>query len=224
MRTATSLLLAAVAFAACTSKSAPAPVALAPAPKCTPTVLVAHPGTPVLDGHLDQPVWNAAAATAPFVDSKADRVVPHTEARAAWDQKALYLVLYVADADLRTSDRVSVQFEGKGSIEARPNGQASCRFGANESCAQLGVSASFDVDGDVDADQEEDEEWAVELAVPWSLLASRGRPAEVPVAFTRDETLEGAAVNEVWTRGCGVIRVEAPPKAPFAQARLAPRP
>jgi hypothetical protein len=187
----------------------PSPVSQAQAapaaPKCVPKILVAHKGTPVIDGELDEPVWHSAAATEAFVDKGSRKVVPHTEARAAWDAEAMYLVLYVADADLRSTDHVTVRLANGLVIEATPNGKVRCGGG---DCEASGVIAKFEVDGDVDADKEEDEEWAVELKVPWKVLASEGRPQRVDVGFSRDETLDGKRLTEVWSRGCGAISVE----------------
>ena len=175
-------------------------------PSCVPKVLVAHQGTPTVDGQMDAPVWLSAAATAPFIHEKLNRVVPHTEARAAWDPEALYLVLYVADADLRSSDQVTVAFEGGGAIEVSPSGWVQCRFGGQNDCT--GVVAKLDLDGDADADKEEDEEWAVELKVPWKRLGPTGRPNQLSVNFSRLETLNGERLREVWSRTCGAIRLE----------------
>ena len=200
-------LLFAAAVAGCKCQAPVTPV-VAVTPKCVPKILVARQGTPTLDGELDEPVWHAAAATEPFVHATVDRVVPHTEARAAWDADSLYLVLYAADADLRSSDQVAVQLEGAGSIAVSPSGVVECHFGAQADCAAAGVVAKLDKDGDVDDDKEEDEEWAVELSVPWKLLAPGGRPSQVPIGFSRLETLNKELLKEVWTRGCGEIRVE----------------
>ncbi len=176
--------------------------------QCVPTVLVAKRGTPTLDGELDQPVWHDALATAAFVEERENRPVPHTEARASWDESALYLALYVADDDLRASDRVRIEIDGKGSLDVSPARKLSCRFGAQSDCAALGIQGAFDVDGDVDAPNEEDEEWDVTLAIPWRALAPSGRPAALPVSFQRDDTVEGRQLVTVWSRGCGAIRFE----------------
>jgi hypothetical protein len=178
-----------------------------PAP-CSPVVLAAKRGTPALDGKLDQPVWHAAQASATFVAEKRDRPVPHTEARASWDDAALYVVLYMADEELRSSDRVGIEFDAGRSIEASPDGKLYCRFGAESDCQALGIRAAVDVDGDVDETAKEDEEWLVEVSIPWSRLAPGGRPPEVSVAFRRDDTLLGKTVRTVWSRTCGVIRLE----------------
>ena len=163
-----------------------------------------------MDGELDEPVWHAAAATTPFVHDGIKRVVPHTEARAAWDADALYLVFYVGDAELRGDDQVAVTFDGVGAVEVHPQGTVTCRLGALGDCARAGVVARVERDGDVDADQEEDEEWAVELKLPWAVVAPGGRPALLPVNFSRLETRGGGGerIREVWSRGCGALRLE----------------
>lgn len=202
MRAALLLLCMTVSGCQCSTTSVPAP---APAPQCVPRILAAQKGTPSIDGELDEAVWHAAEATSPFVNDKQKRVVPHTEARASWDDEALYLVLYTADEDLRSDDRVLVTFEG-GTIELAPQQTMTCRFGAQPDCT--GITTKFEVDGDVDANGEEDEEWVAELKVPWKLIAPGGRPAQLPVNFSRLETLEGAHLREVWSRTCGAIRLD----------------
>ena len=54
----------------------------------------------------------------------------------------------------------------------------------------------------------EDEEWVVELSLPWKLLAPGGRPSQLPLNFSRLETLEGERIREVWSRGCGALALE----------------
>jgi len=190
------------------TKPAPRPAA-APVAPVAPVVLVAQRGTPVVNGELDQPVWHEATRTEPFVDAKKNDPVPHTEARASWDDDALYLELYVADDDLRASDRVRIELDGGRSVEASPDRALVCRFGSTRDCKALGIRAGFDVDGDVDRDAEEDEEWAVTIALPWRTLAPEGRPDEVRVSLGRDDSSEGRPVREVWTRGGGgFIRLE----------------
>jgi hypothetical protein len=187
----------------------PAPrSAAAPVATVAPVVLVAKRGTPVVNGELDQRVWHEAARTEPFVDAKKNDPVPHTEARASWDDEALYLELYVADDDLRASDHVRIELDGARSVEASPDGSLRCRFGGDSECSALGIHAGFDVDGDVDGNAEEDEEWGVTIALPWRTLAPEGRPAELRVSLARDDSSEGRPVREVWTRGGGIIRLE----------------
>ena len=175
-------------------------------PPCVPQVLVAREGTPHVDGELDEPVWHAAAATDPFVHETANRVVPHTEARAAHDPDALYLAVYVADGDLRSSDQVAVAFDSGAGVEVTPGGTLTCHFAAQKDCA--GVVAKLDRDGDVDADREEDEEYIVELKIPWKLLDLSTAPERLGVNFSRIETLDGERLREVWSRGCGELSLE----------------
>jgi len=192
--------------AGCRDDRAATPKAVKPVP-CAPAVLSAKRGTPIVDGKLDNPVWHAAEASTPFIDEQRNRPVPHTEARACWDDGSLFVLLYAADEELRASDRVRIEFDA-GRIEASPDGKLYCRFGAESDCAALGVKAALDVDGDVDATAKEDEEWTVVISVPWSRLAPSGRPSELPVSFRRDDSLAGEPLRTVWSRGCGAIRLE----------------
>jgi Carbohydrate family 9 binding domain-like len=177
----------------------------APAPAA---VLVAKRGTPTVDGELDQPVWHQASRTDPFVAARGKDPVPHTEARASWDDDALYFELYVADDDLRSTDHVWIELEGGRRIEASPDRKLACKFGSVSDCTVLGIRAGFDVDGDVDRDASEDEEWAVTVVVPWRTVAPKGRPRELPVSLGRDDSAEGRPVREVWGRSPGTLRFE----------------
>lgn len=201
-----------VMLVGCKRESSPLTPTLSPEGRggqvCVPRILVARQGTPTVDGELDEPVWHAAAASTPFVNDKLKRVVPHTEARAAYDADSLYLVLYTADAELRSDDQVAVNFADGGTVEVAPQGTLTCRFGAQTDCAKAGVVAKLERDGDVDAEGEEDEEWIVELSLPWKLVAPAGRPSQLPLNFSRLETLEGERIREVWSRGCGALSLE----------------
>ncbi|MBI3201857.1 MAG: hypothetical protein HYZ29_09970 [Myxococcales bacterium] len=186
----------------------PTPSVAAAPPRCVPTTLLARRGTPTLDGQLDQPVWHAAPATDTWLDPRRAAPVPHTEARASWDDGALFLALYVADDDLRATDEVRVDFGSGLSVEASPDRQLRCRSGAESNCGAFGIQAAFTVDGDVDATAQEDEEWVVTLSIPWRAVAPAGRPSELPVQLRRENVVGGRATSTVWSGGCGAIRLE----------------
>ncbi|MFO0566267.1 MAG: hypothetical protein U0263_11430 [Polyangiaceae bacterium] len=210
-RAKTALLMLAVALASGCAEKAPPPAsgtapAAAPAPRAA-KVLDAKRGTPVLDGKLDQPVWHAASRTEPFVAERGARPVPHTEARAAWDDDALYLELYVADDELLGTDHVRIELDGDRSIEASPSGKLTCKFQGADDCNALGIRSGFDVDGDVDLDAKEDEEWSVIVAVPWRTLGVAERPKELPVVLRRGDSSLGKPVREIWSRGPSRIRL-----------------
>jgi hypothetical protein len=185
------------------------PASSAPAAPATRAVLVAKRGTPILDGKLDQPVWHQAARSAPFVDELGQRPVPHTEARASWDDSALYLELYVADDELRATDHVSIMLDGGLSVHASPAGTLTCTLQGVNDCAALGIRSGLDVDGDVDLDLKEDEEWSVTVALPWRTIAPQGRPGEVAMTLRRSDSSNGRPVREIWSRGSGVVRLAA---------------
>lgn len=194
------------------SEPAPAPnPAAAPAPESATTpglVLVAKRGTPLVNGELAQPVWHAAASTAPFVNVRGRQPVAHTDASASWDEQALHVAFYVADDDFRASDRVRLQFGEGELVDASPDGRLKCQFRGVSDCAALGIQAGFDVDGDVDAEAREDEEWAVTIAVPWRALAPDGRPGELAVTLRRDERESRPPLHEIWGGRPGIIRLE----------------
>lgn len=208
MRTARLLGLVALALWALASGCREKSTAPSKQAACVPKVLAAKRGTPLLDGGLDQPVWHGAKASDSFIDMARDRPVPHTEARASWDDGSLFLTLYVADDDLHATDHVRVEFDADRTIEVSPDRKLRCRFAAESDCAALGIQSAFHVDGDVDATAEEDEEWEVTLSVPWSRLAPNGRPAELPISFRREDSVNQERLRLVWSRTCGAIRLE----------------
>lgn len=185
---------------------------VAPAPARTLSVKLASAPVEV-DGELEEADWRAAETTGPFPDERAPgAVVAHTEARAVWDDAALTVALYSADEDLGDDDHVdvSVQAADGGSIdwEVPPTARARCRRGGAACGAQTGVRAAADVDGTMNDASDDDEEWAVELAVPWSVLGFSSPPERVEVQLGRvDRVKGGASRRQAWP---GVLRLERP--------------
>lgn len=200
-------LLAACAGSRCGEQAATptTPVAQAPVKRaCTPLVLHASRGTAAMTGELDQPGWHDAEATEPFT-ARRGAVASHAEARAQWDDQALYLALYVGDDELRADDLIRVELEG-GAIEASPDKSLRCAFADAGDCASLGISAAFDLDGTVDQPGGEDEEWITELRIPW-----RGKAPDAGTRLQlglsrRDVSLRGS-LDLRWPTACGVLEL-----------------
>lgn len=61
------------------------------------------PGAITVDGRLDEPAWQSAGKTGPFVDPGSGRPAPESpvaaDARLAWDEVHLYLGVVVRDAN-----------------------------------------------------------------------------------------------------------------------------
>ena len=140
-----------------------------PAPLVVPQVA----GDIHLDGELDEVAWQSPARTGPFIDAHGDTAAPYSEARLLRDDRFLYLALYAADEDIRTTDEFVVEL-------ASPRGRATLHFTAAGKLvpAIAGARTGVDLDGDVDDPSNDDEEWVVEAAVP---LAA--------IPFARDNTV-----------------------------------
>ena len=137
------------------------------------------------DGELDEVAWRTPVRTGPFVDAKGGQAAPYSEARFLRDDKFLYLALYAADEDIRSTDEFVVEL-GRTTLHFSAAGKLSPAIAG----AQVGV----DLDGSLDDSTNDDEEWVVEAAVPLSALS-----------FSRDGGLE-ARVSRCDTTKDGVKR------------------
>lgn len=155
-----------------------------------------------IDGELTEAAWVETASSGAF-PSLADggQVSPHTELRALWSRDTLWLGVYAADQDLRSSDEVQLSFATPTPLKLRVSASGVVT-GAPKS-----VHAAVDRDGTLDADEhgEDDEEWVVELEVPWAALGLRAPPTSLELSVWREDTPKGASARTVsWARGCSV--------------------
>lgn len=90
--------------------------------------------------------WTSAARTERFLGAHNVPARPHSEARLAWKDGTLWVLLYAADEDIRSTDAFHVEIDGR-AIDAT-------------------AATAEDVDGTLDDPRDDDEEWIVELAVP----------------------------------------------------------
>ena len=118
---------------------------------------------------------------------------PHTELRALWTKRALWLSVYCADQDLRSTDAVHLRLGKDLELIAAASGTLK---------GAPGVRLAVDLDGTLDDDDgEDDEEWAAELEVPWSALGLDAPPPSLEVTAWREDTPKGAAARTVsWSR------------------------
>jgi len=140
------------------------------------------PAAIVCDGELDEPAWRRAERTGPFLDDAGARAAPYSDARFVVAGDALYVALYAADEDIRSSDAFTVEI-----------GDRRLRFGPTDRGPDVGV----DLDGTVDDPRDDDEEWVVEARIP---LAGLPRGA-VPVRVARCDRLRDGRER------CGSARV-----------------
>jgi len=125
-----------------------------PAP-ATPSQ-VARVDAIAIDGKLDEPAWNASARVFTFTDQGAE-ARPFSQVRMLHDAQHLYVGLYAADQDIRSSDRFQLVV-GDQTLAIDPHGQVAP--------VTSGASAAIDLDGTIDDPSDEDEEWVIELAMP----------------------------------------------------------
>jgi hypothetical protein len=115
-----------------------------------------------IDGELEDEAWPASARTEPFEDAQGLRV-PHANLSFTADDESLYIVVYVADQDLRSEgDQVTLTV-GSLKLLLTPKKQT----------VPEGVTVGTDVDGTIDDPSDDDEEWISEIAIPWRLLGSK---------------------------------------------------
>lgn len=184
-------------------------LAVTPAPRSEPNRCPApklsarHLGTAAdagihFDGHLNEPVWLAAASSGAWPTRKSGAFTsPHTELRALWRADALVLGVFGADEDLRSAD--GVRFTVR-----RANG-TTLRFEAPvfEGTMPDGVEQRVDPDGTRDDASDDDEEWAMELTLSWKALGYAAPPARVELNVERTDTPKGAAPRTVsWAPDC----------------------
>lgn len=129
-----------------------------------------------IDGELDETAWLAPARTGQFVDARGEVASPYSDARLLRDDQFLYVVLYAADEDVRSTDAFVVSF-------ASSRGTRTLRFTADGK-APHGARVAKDLDGTLDAPGDDDEEWLVEAAVPLSAIPF-GADGEVTATFSR---------------------------------------
>jgi hypothetical protein len=157
-----------------------------------------------IDGEPEEPVWTAHEPTARFVDALSGELIPpYTEARALCDDEALYFVLYAADEDLRSTDRMGVILHAAGQthlLEIDPGGTVRWHAPlAPAGDAPAGVMAGVDRDGTLDHEDIDDEEWIAEIRVPWSALGL-SRPGDVRANFFRRDQPRNSPIRTLaWT-------------------------
>ncbi len=150
---------------------------------------------PTLDGEVEEPEWIATPSTGAF-GSLLDGgfLSPHTELRALWTPRSLWLSVYCADQDVRASDAVHLRLGKTLELTVHASGTMTG--------APPGVRLAVDLDGTLDVDDgEDDEEWAAELEVPWSVLGLDTPPPSLEVTAWREDTPKGAPPRTVsWSR------------------------
>src|SRR5579863_7251121 len=138
-------LLTSVALAAACGKHAPPP-------KLDADVIPRTTVAMTIDGELKEPPWNARSFRAILAGDDGKPARPYSELRLLHDDTTLYVGLYAADEDIRTSDRWTVTI-GPRVVHVDAAGHADAPD----------VRAGIDRDGTLDDSHDYDEEWVIEL-------------------------------------------------------------
>ncbi len=164
------------------------------------------PAPPVIDGRLDDEVWNAVPWTEPFVDIRGTgHPEPRfeTRARIAWDERALYVAARLEEPHLwatltrrdaivyREHDfEVFIDPEGDGldyyeleinalgtEFDLRLNRPYHAGGQADIDWDMVGLVTAVWLDGTLNDPSDVDRGWSVEVAIPWTALPGvRGPP------------------------------------------------
>src|SRR5262245_56114408 len=156
-----------------------------PAPARLDPDRVAFAGGPIaLDGELNELAWNQRALRRVLVGEDGAEARPYSELRLLRDDGRLYVGLYAADEDIRTTDAFDLTV-GDFTEHITADGKTSS-----------GLSAGVDRDGTLDQPDDYDEEWVIETAIP---LARPG-PAPFRISVSRCDTTKAGE------RRCGSWR------------------
>ncbi len=146
---------------------------------------VAFAGGPIaLDGELNEPAWNQRALRRVLVGDDGAEARPYSELRLLRDDGSLYVGLYAADEDIRSTDAWQLAI-GDFTETITADGKTSS-----------GMSAGVDRDGTLDQPDDFDEEWVIETAIP---LARPG-PPPFSISVSRCDTTKSGE------RRCGSWR------------------
>ncbi len=128
----------------------------APRPPLAPGEVPMVTGPIVIDGELHERDWNALARVAAFTVNGTE-ARPYSQIRLLRDDRMLYVGLYAADQDIRSSDVFELAI-GTLALSIDPRGRITPPV--------AGARAAADVDETLDDPRDEDEEWVIEAAIP----------------------------------------------------------
>ncbi len=111
----------------------------------------------------------ASISGGPFLDPRGKMAFPYSDARFRVDRDYLYVTLYAADEDIRSTDHFVVTIA-----------PLSFEVGPVLSTAPAIVEIDRDIDGTIDRSFDLDEEWLVELSIPLALIDTQ--PARVSIS------------------------------------------
>jgi hypothetical protein len=143
-----------------------------------------------LDGEWDEPDWSKHALRGQFLGEDGQLARPSSEVRLLHDATTLYVGLYAADDDIRSTDAFLVQI-GARTWTVRPTARVEPGGG--------GVRAAVDLYGSLVDSINPLEDWVAELAVPLALTGlDRTHPVHLH-ASRCDTPLEQAQRCGAWS-------------------------
>lgn len=110
-----------------------------------------------VDGELGESDWSRHPLRHVLTAPNGELARPFSEVRLLHDQQQLYVGLYAADEDVRSSDFFDVKI-GDTAFHINP--------AATITPAIAGIHASAELDGSLDDNSNDDEEWVLEIAMP----------------------------------------------------------
>jgi hypothetical protein len=153
--------LAALALIACNRAT--------PADEPAPLAIPSATGPIKIDSEWDEPDWSKTALRGQFLGSDHQLSRPTSEVRFLRDASTLYVGLYAADDDIRSTDAFQLVIGGL-AIRLDATGKATPTL--------PGMKVAIDRDGTLDDPSNFDEEWLLEIAIPLAALPSHG-PTQV---------------------------------------------
>jgi hypothetical protein len=153
------VLAGVLALAACKRHQEAPP---APPPPIAPGEVPVTRAPIAIDGTLHERDWNTLARVAAFT-AQGGEARPYSQIRLLRDDQMLYVGLYAADQDIRSSEAFELAI-GTLTLSIDPL--------AHLSPPIAGARAAADVDETLDDPRDEDEEWVIEAAIPIAAVPS----------------------------------------------------
>jgi hypothetical protein len=178
-----------------------------------------------INGKPWEDTWATAALTGQFPERGGVKPgLPYSEARVAWDDENLYLMLYAADEDVRATPKGhDIPLHGEDSfhvvltlptrtveLDVSAAGVLTDALlgadGGSDLSFESGLRFAVDLDGSLNESAgEDDEEWVVEAALPWERLGVKPlRGMRLRVELARCDTPRGSVRRcSAWGEGKG---------------------
>jgi hypothetical protein len=204
------LALTALAAAVALSAAGPGPIPEPKIPYAPPSYLCARAASPVvIDGEVDEPVWDKAPWTVPFVDIEgALKPKPRlrTMVKMLWDDRYFYIAAYLEEPDLwaTLTERDSIIFQDNDfEVFIDPDGDTheyyELEMNALNTVWDLllvkpyrdggpaihawdirGLKTAVKLSGTLNNPGDKDKAWFIEIALPWDILKEAASPKASP--------------------------------------------